>query len=139
LPKLPNFPGLGKKVKGTAAGGDAGGKKVQAGTKPLARTPMIINGDSEPEKKPTTVNTENTNGPMSLDGNATTNGSISSEQDRAASESPVTTSELSGPSDTQSLFAADSIDLDDARTPLTARKKPPLEIENRSALQVSSV
>jgi hypothetical protein len=131
LPKLPNFPGLGKKAKAATGGADAGGKKVQIGMKPLA-----FNGDSEPEKKPaTTISAENTNGPLSLDGNGTANGSISSEQDRAISES----SEVSGPSDTQSVVTADSIDLDDARTPLTARKKPSLDIENRAALQVSSV
>ncbi|KAJ9590630.1 hypothetical protein L9F63_016341, partial [Diploptera punctata] len=118
LPKLPNFPGLGKKTKTTTAGGD------------------IMNGDSELEKKP--ISSENTNGPISLDG-TTANGGISMEQDRAISESPATTSELSGPSDTQSLFTADSIDLEDTRTPLSARKKSQLEIENRSALQVSSV
>lgn len=127
LPKLPNFPGLGKKTKALPAGGDGSGKKVQLGTKPL-----VINGDSESDKKPATaVSIENTNGPLLLDGN----GSISSDQDRAVSESPATTSELSGPSDTQSVCTADSIDLDDAR----ARKKPSLEIETRAALQVSSV
>lgn len=124
LPKLPNFPGLGKKAKALPAGGD-GGKKVQLGMKPL-----VINGDSESDKKPATVvSVENTNGPLLLEVG------ISSEQDRAVSESPATTSELSGPSDTQSVCTADSVDLDDART----RKKPPLEIENRAALQVSSV
>ena len=136
LPKLPNFPGLGKKTKTTTAGGDVSGRKTTPTNKPAPRTPTIVNGDSELEKKP--IATENTNGPMPLDG-TTANGSISSEQDRAISESPATTSELSGPSDTQSLFTADSIDLDDTRTPLSARKKTQLEIENRSALQVSSV
>jgi len=127
LPKLPNFPGLGKKAKALPAGGDGGGKKVQLGMKPL-----VINGDSESDKKPATaVSIENTNGPLLLDGNE----SVSSDQDRAVSESPATTSELSGPSDTQSVCTADSIDLDDSRT----RKKPSLEIESRSALQVSSV
>ncbi|KDR23157.1 hyccin isoform X2 [Zootermopsis nevadensis] len=131
LPKLPNFPGLGKKAKAAAGGGDVGGKKAQPGMKPVA-----CNGDSEPEKKPAaTISAENTNGPLSLDGNGTANGSISSEQDRAISE----LSELSGPSDTQSLVTADSIDLDDATTLLTVRKKPSLELENRAALQVSSV
>lgn len=131
LPKLPNFPGLGKKTKAAAGGGDAGGKKAQPAVKPLA-----YNGDSEPEKKPvTTISTENTNGPLSLDGNGTANGSVSSEQDRAISE----LSELSGPSDTQSVITADSIDLDDATTPLTTRKKVSLEVESRAALQVSTV
>lgn len=131
LPRLPNFPGLGKKAKAAAGGGDVGVKKVQPGMKPLA-----CNGDSEPEKKPAaTISTENTNGPLSLDGNGAANGSISSEQDRAISE----LSELSGPSDTQSLVTADSIDLDDATTPLTSRKKPSVELDSRAALQVSSV
>lgn len=136
LPKLPNFPGLGKKVKAATAAGDMGSKKIQPGTKPLARTSVVTNGDSEPDKKSAaTISIDNSNGPLSLDVNATANGSISSEQDRAISESPATTSELSGPSDTQSVCTADSIDLDDART----LKKPSLEIENRSAVQVSSV
>jgi hypothetical protein len=113
-----------------------GGKKIQPGTKSLARTSIVTNGDSEPDKKSmATISIDNSNGPLSLDGNATANGSISSDQDRAISESPATTSELSGPSDTQSVCTADSIDLDDART----LKKPTLEIENRSAVQVSSV
>lgn len=85
---------------------------------------------SQTKKPATAVSIENKNGPLLLDGN----GSINSEQDRAVSESPATTSELSGPSDTQSVCTADSIDLDDART-----HKKPLEIENRAALQVSSV
>ncbi|PSN32693.1 hypothetical protein C0J52_20270 [Blattella germanica] len=136
LPKLPNFPGLGKKAKALTGGGDTGGKKILP-NKPTARTPTIVNGDSEPEKK--LMTSENTNGPLPLDGNTTANGSINSEQDRAISESPATTSELSGPSDTQSLFTADSMDLDETRTPLSTRKKSQLELENRAALQVSSV
>lgn len=127
MPKLPNFPGLGKKAKALPAGGDGVGKKVQLGMKPI-----VVNGDTESDKKPATVVTiENTNGPLLLDGN----GSIISDQDRGISESPATVSELSGPSDTQSVSTADSIDLDDART----HKKPSLEIENRSVLQVSTV
>ena len=135
LPKLPNFPGLGKKPKPTAAGGDIG-KKPTPTNKPSPRTPTIVNGDSDLEKKP--ITTENTNGPITIDG-TTANGNISLEQDRAISESPATTSELSGPSDSHSLYTADSIDLDDTRTPLSARKKSQLDIESRSALQVSSV
>ena len=101
LPKLPDFPGLGKKTKTTMAGGDVSGRKTTPTNKPAPRTPTIVNGDSELEKKP--IATENTNGPMPLDG-TTANGSISSEQDRAISESPATTSELCGPSNTRLIL-----------------------------------
>nr|CAD7201370.1 unnamed protein product [Timema douglasi] len=173
LPKLSNFPGLGKKNKAVvkngglerkeSGSGDA--KKAivsQSNTKDASKSltnrgsilsmtlgaePSVaeVDGPALSTKKKGVV--ENSNGLQSLD-SVTVNGSTSSvammEMERGSlrSESLTTASDLSGPSDTQSLFTSYSSDMltsDDCRklsdNPGSVNHNNGLDIETQPSVQ----
>ncbi|KAK7862737.1 hypothetical protein R5R35_002509 [Gryllus longicercus] len=118
---------------------------------------MVMNGDSgssemdsSGRKKSVVVGpAENVNGPVLPDG-AIANGNVSSvvtcDQEKSSvmtSDSLVTTSDLSGPLDSGSLFTGESIDLSAADSEEKLTESSPLshkvEMESRSPLQVSTV